>query len=254
MEPLILGSNPSPAADRAILDQIMTERESKPTTFDKFSARLAGYSPLLGRLIFNSIARLAVHIVIRDPEELKELADREYTTGILADSILDSELYYPDSESDGLTRAVASAGLFIAHDFHRTEVFGPIVNERESQFQEGKLWTYPLPEIINNPQDLLSPTGLTVPFDFRQLMLEETATIEDLQKYGFIEQSTYKKVYKNVGLYEKYQQDILSRGIQDRKVYMITPKGNGLVFLWMPSGDKKERRYRDKSFVMQPAI
>lgn len=231
----------------------MGERKSKPTAFDKFSARLAGYSPLIDRLIFNSIARLAAHIVIRDPEKLKELADKEYITGILADSIFDSELYCPDEEGSGIVREVASAGFFTAYDFHRPDVFGSIVNERESQLQEGKLWVYPLPEIINNPNEYLSPTGLTVPFDFRQLMLEETATIEDLQKYGFIEQITYEEAYKKVGLYEKYKQDIQSRGINDKQVYRITPKGNGLVFLWMPSGDKKERKYRKKSFVVQPA-
>ncbi len=76
-------------------------------------------------------------------------------------------------------------------------------------------------------------------FDFEHISLMQPSSIEDAISGGFVEKTTYKNAFEQVGLYDKFKLNLTINGVSDESVYRVTPKGNGLVILVYDFGPKE---------------
>jgi len=87
-----------------------------------------------------------------------------------------------------------------------------------------------------------TPTGYLNLWEAEDFMSVEFPSLEDVLAAGFIEETTYSAAFDKVGKLGQYKRQIDFFGIGDEKLYTVTPKGNGLVFLVSDGGKsvKKE--------------
>lgn len=184
--------------------------------------------------------------ILSNPEYRKLLYDYEARAGLIEGAIFTDNLYYPND--DGLLgRKNALAGQWVAYDFNREREFGPKVKERGRSLQQGRILTFPLGEIIDNPPNKMTPISLFNIYNADHVLKVETPTIETLISYGFVEQVTYAEAYQSTDNYEQYAKLLKDEGAHDRLVYRITPKGNTLVRLEQDGGQKRKVPKRLKS-------
>lgn len=178
---------------------------------------------------------------LRDPELRGILfGGDEYRTGLLESSIFENTLTFPNKENTSLESQKARAGRYVAYDHFRPDEFGMKVLEQRRNVKTGRIYAFPLDEVINNNPDTYTPTGLLRVFDYDHMLQVQTPTISELIDYGLVKETTYQEAYKNVGLYEKHKRLLTLKDLQDKPIYTITPKGNGLVFLEPDSGDTEK--------------
>lgn len=176
----------------------------------------------------------------------------EARTGLLENSILSNTLYYPNDEEASLSSDQAVAGRWVAYDFDRPLEFGGKFKGEAWQKKEGKLWCFPLEEILDNNPDQHTPTSLPDWLEWNHLRQLSTPSIEELINWGLMIESTYREAYATVGLLEKYRTIMILDRVLDEKVYVITPKGNGLIGLSADSG--KPQKNPEKGKVLRPKL
>lgn len=174
----------------------------------------------------------------------------ESRSGLLEDSILSDNLYFPNNDGTLLSWQRAIAGRWIAYDFNRPFEFGEKFRGEIWQKKEGKLWCFPLQEIIDKKSGDYTPTNLLDLFDFNHMRQLTAPSVDELLDWGLIRESTYEEAYLRAGLIDKYRRLMTLEGILDGKVYVVTPKGNGLIGLSHDSG-KQEKDPKEKK-VLKP--
>ena len=174
------------------------------------------------------------------PKIMQVYLDKSCRVGLLEDAILSSELYIPGQEEKSLQYEKADGGRWVAYDFHRKAEFG----ERSISFSEGILVATPLEEVINNPPDALTPTYIVDILDLSQFFQMTIPTIEELFRWGLIEEVAYGEAFRRVGLYDKYSRAMHVLEIMEVPLYSVTPKGNGLIFILGEGGEKSENKGR----------
>lgn len=170
----------------------------------------------------------------------------ESRTGLLEDSILSNNLYYPNNEGSSLSNDQAVAGRWIAYDFERPLEFGKKFKGEIWQKKEGKLWCFPLEEILDNRPDQYTPTNLLDWFEWDHMRQLSAPSIDELINWGLIRESSYKEFFATVGLLEKYRVQLILEGVIDNKVYVVTPKGNGLIGLSADTGRPQKNPEKGK--------
>lgn len=184
---------------------------------------------------------------LTNPEFRKMLIDREKRTGLLEDTIISPSLYHPNEEGTSLTKSDAkNAAWWVAYDFRRPSEFD---RKNVRQIDQGRLGAFPLPEIIDNSPETYTPTQLLNIFDVSDVLYIELPTISELIDYGLVRETTYEAAYKEVGMFQKYSKLLALRNLNQEKVYQVTPKGNGLVFLASDLGEKRKQENKIKELV-----
>ena len=87
-----------------------------------------------------------------DPDLMKDITSREERTGLLKGTILQNPLWFPNE--DNLEFEEEKSGVWTSYDFNRPKEFNNPMQKRK-----GTLYYFPLPEIIENSGDILTPTG-----------------------------------------------------------------------------------------------
>lgn len=214
-------------------------------------ADLLMYSAYLAYSTFNPRSS-----IFSDPMTRRTLT-RDGQTGLLAGSIVGNELYVPYlDESEELYYDSAEAGRYLGYDFRRPHRFGPDT----SKFIHGRLWAFIIDEVKGREPDDYTPIGSLRPLSARHALLQNTYSLENLQEEGLIRKTTYGQAYFRVGLLSRHKEYLDLLGKTEETVYQVTPKGNGLVFIFAEEGDYKpqletqaERTSRLGSLMPQPA-
>jgi len=149
---------------------------------------------------------------------------------LLEGSMISGKLLYPDQATGRLTYDQPKAGAWTGYDFNRSKEF-PKDNPKRA-LQSGSLFGLHIDEIVGNAKDEKTPIGLVHLYRAEHAMhLLARYTMQDLRDIELVEEKSYSDAYKAVGLYERYAEDIHSRGLADTLVDQVTPKGNTLVGL-----------------------
>ena len=101
--------------------------------------------------------------------------------------------------------------------------------------------TFALDEVKGNPQWLHTPTNLFDIFDLAHALCFDCPPLDQAIEQGYLRETTYGAAYRKTGHYEKYRLALLHSGINDKPVYVVTPKGNGLVGLAPDMGEKVKK-------------
>ena len=186
--------------------------------------------------------------MLSDPEFRKFLMDREQRTGLLEDAILSPFLYHPNEDGTSITRTDAAAGRWVAYDFLRPLEFFP---KKVVQLIKGRILAFPLNEIIDNKPDDYTPTNLFNFFDIAHVLTLETPSIEDLLNYGLVRETTYERAFRETNAFDKFSKALAINDLNGKKIYQVTPKGNGLIMLSTDGGEKTKEKSRIKELVPQ---
>ena len=183
---------------------------------------------------------------LKNPEFRKTLIDKEKRTGLLEDTILSPYLYHPNDEGTSLTKSEAKPGRWISYDFRRPKEFYP---KKVPQLDNGRIFAFVLPEVIDNPTEKFTPTNLVNIFEITHILTVETPSISELVTYGYIKETTYGKAYEEAGTSGKFDKYLALNDLTNKQIYQITPKGNGMVFLATDSGETNKEEQRIKKLV-----
>lgn len=231
---------------KALTDGNETDEDQNEESSTKKMANFLR-SHKLANYPFDFLTRLYFYHVVKDPEMRAIFTDKEYTTGLLEGSIFSHRLILPDEEEgDFFSYEPEGPGHWAAWDLNRFAEFGEVVEERETDFVEGRLQSAPLFEIIDNDINELTPIALMNWLKFEHMMLVEHSTIEQLIEYGFIRETTYQEAYQDEDWYIKNKEKFQKMQTKGEKLYAVTPKGNGLIYLFKESGENDEEKKDEK--------
>lgn len=175
--------------------------------------------------------------LLREADIRTFLFSRDLQTGLLEDSILNHELYFPNVDKTSLDYRAAIAGRYVAHDFHRPEEFG----SKAEQTATGRLLAFMLEEVNGKSPDEYTPTSTVNFFDFCHVLHLEAVTPNNLLENGFVREATYQEAFTKVGIYDRYKTFLALEGATDKTVFAVTPKGNGLIGVAADSGPRVEK-------------
>ncbi|MBR9702680.1 hypothetical protein GOV10_01465 [Candidatus Woesearchaeota archaeon] len=219
------------------LDSIKEKREE--------IKHILGDEPAIRRFV-DKVMRVPLYAqILCDPRHWKDLLNKDVRRqvfnskrrqGLLTGSLLQYELYVPNGE--GLEKEDAPPGRFVGYDFLRPKVLG----KDYEQLKKGRLMTIPNSLIINNDRNDFTPTGAFDFFDFSHLLCVEFPSIEETLELGMLFETTIGQAYKMHNLYEQYNRQIEFFGLNDKTAYMVSPKGNGLVYLIRDFGSTKPEK------------
>jgi hypothetical protein len=216
-------------------------------------------NPLL-RQAYNSYYKIMFAVMIPlyplltrdlDPGLYRYVLDWRRRIGMLDCSIISNRLFAPNDENTSIQECRSVAGRWSAYDHLRRKEMGlPDLNNR---VVNGRLFAYPLEEILENASDHYSPLGLIDPINMEDEFLRHYPTIDELLGWGFIQETTYALAYSGMKLNQNLMRDMVLLGIQDKEVYQVTPKGNGLVFIAPDEGEPKKKPEYHVKRVLNPA-
>lgn len=178
---------------------------------------------------------------LRDPLLKTLLFNREQRSGFLENSILNPQLYHPNKGGLSLELSSAPAGRWVGFDFYRPKEFGLKQDAFERQKYEGKLAIADLPEIKDNDASQYTPTNLYELFDIVHILSMEHPPVEKVVEKGYLKETTYGEAFDKVGLLSKYKATLILNNLVDEPLYAVTPKGNGVVFVFRDSGKRMEK-------------
>jgi hypothetical protein len=179
---------------------------------------------------------------LRDPEVRDFLFNREARTGLLVGTILNHELFSPNDNGTALQRRQGTAGDYVAYDFRRPEVFGDKIRKRGKQNKEGQLSVFRLEQIKDHRRDQLTPSLSLDMFDARHLAAWASLPLDQVIAQGYLDQTTYRRAYSAVGQWERYRRALTAMGLADKRVFSVTPKGNGVVLLRGSGGTEDPKK------------
>ena len=182
---------------------------------------------------------------LKDPNIRKMFFDKKYRTGFSEGSIFQNPLYFPNKNGSSLTKLEARAGSWVSYDFKK-----PSTSKIGGKRKTGKLNSFLLDEIKDNPKELYTPDYTFDWFKFEHVYSLECPSMTYLEEHGLMEQKTYREAYQRMGKYEQYAQAIEVLGIAEKPVFQITPKGNSLIMLLGDGGDKVPKRKEVKKLVL----
>src|SRR3989338_2370321 len=205
----------------------------------------------VSHIVFNALWRLALYSkflttqegreALKDPLSRRFLFDRERRIGLLENSIINPELYHPNRAGTSLQISSAAAGRYAGFDFRRPKEFRLQDQVYNRQIYNGRLYVFALDEVKGNPQWLHTPTNLFDIFDLAHALCFDCHPLDQAIEQGYLRETTYGAAYRKTGHYEKYRLALLHSGINDKPVYVVTPKGNGLVGLAPDMGEKVKK-------------
>lgn len=190
--------------------------------------------------VFNRVILLLAvtqPIFWKDPEVRKFLLERERQTGLLEGSIIEHELFVPNHDETHLEKREALSGQWAAYDFRRPKEFGKKVKQEGRQHQKGKLLVFDLEELHSKSASEHTPTGYLKFFYPDHFFQGDYLPISTLEEKEYVEKTTYGAAFKKAKMDDVYRTDLASIG--EHTVYMVTPKGNGLLFLEPDRGERK---------------
>lgn len=182
------------------------------------------------------------------PELREFLNEQENRTGLLTGAIFNQDLFAPTVDESQLEYKTTRAGTWLGYDFDRPKQFGEKVKEAGKQHKQGRLLVFDLDEVADHSAEEYTPTGFFNLFNPNHLLQFDILPVSELIAKGYVAETTYNAAFERAGLTDKYREDLEQMG--EHKIYVITPKGNGLVFLEMgESGEKKPKEERQKQSI-----
>lgn len=166
----------------------------------------------------------------------------EQRIGLVAGAIISSDLSYPafNTEKPRILQSKPPGGRFAAFDFTLPNVFpdNPDIQSEEHMLSTGRVAAFKIDEFTDRP-----PAKLTGFDEFNILDIEDFLTLGfydplELTDRGFLELTTNAAAYDFHGLYDTYEDELVARSVVNDPVYLIQPKGNGLIGLASDGGDK----------------
>lgn len=174
--------------------------------------------------------------ILKDPYLRRTILQRKYRVGLLEDSIVSNNLYAPNEDKSSLENVTAEAGRMFAYNFHRRERLG-VEGIPRRLWKAGRLASCLPEELSNNPPEQYTPTFYIDLYNFFDVVNLDMPPLEDFINNSLLRETTYQQAYERVGLYEKYRRFLVLAGLEDKPLYQVTPKGNGLVFLFREFGE-----------------
>jgi len=201
------------------------------------------------RFIMNKLLKFVAGptFVLTNPEFMGMLYNKEFFVGLLEKSIIQNPLYIP-SDNGSLEKLEAKGWNFSGYDFDRISEFGKDVVSKK----EGRIVSFLLDRIKNNHKDVYTLTGILNIFDPIDVLTFEKPSVDYLIENGMLEKTTYQEAYSKTGLYGGYAKSMNILDISENEVYQVTPKGNGLMFLWPDGGDSSQKKKKIKE--LRPAF
>ena len=204
--------------------------------------------PLIERSIRTSLQGLGVALRLSIDSQFRDLFinnpkfrkwylsdDRQY--GLLEGSIVGSPLHHPAPDrKNSLVKEYKAAGVWIGYDFKRHRTFG----KPSRKLYHGSLESRLAPIVADNPADELTPIGTVRKGNVGDLFYMDRRGLTDLLEKGLLRETTYKEAFQRVERYDRYKGHMQKLGIEDEKVYQVTPKGNTLVYIRQNSGFRKK--------------
>ena len=139
------------------------------------------------------------------------------------------------------------AGRWVSYDFNRRQEFG----EKSMSLKKGKLYDFPLTDVMPNDVNTPTPTGYFDFFDIEHFLHIDVPTVDGLIYLELLKSTTYRDSFRRVGIYENHAKQLDDLGIANKEVYQVTPKGNGLIFLDEEGGERKPKEKRS-SLTINP--
>jgi len=193
------------------------------------------------RFVLNSIPRvLAVFYVLKNNRGIHRLG-KNNLTGLLKGAMFSEALYIPNEKE--LDFKPAKAGRWNGYDFNRGKTF-----KGANPFYQGRIFAFPIEEIMQNPPEIQTPTGLLSVLSFEHFVDLCNPTAEELVEMGLAKRATYREVYAQAGFIERYGPQLEKFEVLDSSIYTITPKGNTLVFIRPDGGEREPKRKAGFSF------
>ena len=217
------------------------------------------------RRIIDTIGEIAVFsIVLLNPVSRNELINpffrqtllsRKYRVGLLEDSILANELFFPNEDGTSLEKWNSALGRWFAYDFHETERLG-IKRKPSKYWKDGRLTTCLPNEIKDNPPNQYTPTYYIDIIHLSDAIYLDFPPFEQILKDGLLQETTYRAAYEKVGLLNRYYRYLALENLLDQPIYTVTPKGNGLVDIMPDFGvsSKKPKEALAPVPVLKPAF
>lgn len=177
-------------------------------------------------------------LLFSDPDRRRQIFSKKYRYGLTDGSIVQTDLYFPNKETNSLNYEQTLLGRWCAYDFQ----IKSIVGRKAVDFKKDrKLLAFPLEAIIENSPDSYTPLGLCDPYslDFLEAVFP---SMTELISLGLAKETTYGAAFEYVGKFRQYHDALRSELIIDKPVYQVTPKGNGLIYAIKEIGDTSQRK------------
>ncbi|MBI4152460.1 hypothetical protein HY495_02005 [Candidatus Woesearchaeota archaeon] len=221
------------------LDEEEKKREQRRETINL----LKSVSPL-EKKIYNAVTRAGIYVyaflVLCSGKEgafrlWKALSSKRHRIGLLEGAVLGPSLWVP-TENGFVEKMTAPAGRWCGYDPSRLVKLR--TNEEKGTGRlEAILDEYTLDE--TRDQNDLTPTGTYDLLDLYTLLSIDSVGIEKAERIGLVQETTYGRAFAKLGL-SGYLNSIETVGAAQDKIWQVTPKGNGIVYLIPDGGEKKE--------------
>src|SRR3989344_5053695 len=215
------------------------EREHKREIYN----RLKSMSPLWGK-IYNAAIRVGVFVYAflylcsgkEDAVQIwRALSSKRHRIGLLEGAVLVSSLWIPQ-ENGIVEKMAAPPGRWCGYDPSRLVKLRTSVKECTGRL-EAILDEYTLDE--TRDQSDLTPTGTYDLLDWHTFLNIDSVGIEKAERIGLVQETTYATAFTKLGLSE-YLTSIEIVGAANDKIWEVTPKGNGIVYLFNDGGEEKK--------------
>ena len=174
---------------------------------------------------------------LSDTKKRRFFLDKKARVGFLEDSIIGNPLYVPSGEKS-LEYLTADGGKWVGFDFHRHGELG----KKYPNKKEGKLLSILPLEVEKNSPDAYTPTASIDLLSADQFHTMDFRSIDELLNAGLVRETSYEEAFEKAGAYDAFSTAINVSGLTLTRLYQVTPKGNGLLYLVRETGHKKEQK------------
>ncbi len=215
-------------------------RDEKQEKFIEGLARSRIVRPMLN-FFLSTVGRIILFSKFLQDSDLtfdrgvwRRFFDNRTNRGLFEGSIIQNPLYTPNPDGETLKRYDAQvAGWWCGFDLKRRK------RKYDQEKYEGRLFTMILSEIKENKATTYTPDDLLNPWNAYHIAHLECPSMQYAIDNGLVEQTTYGEAYRKLGIYEQYAQALEVTGITDEPIFQVTPKGNTLVAIRQPKGERK---------------
>lgn len=199
-------------------------------------------------MVKNLIATERGRKILSNKEARDVFLDLESRTGLLEKSIIGNPLIHPMGKENTLKNSSVTAGKYASWDFDRTAKFK---KKNPEQYAEGTLFAFFMPGITDFKSSTYTPIGYADYLSLDIIYFRKT-NIKELEKIGYVREISNKEAFENAGILHQYEKGLTLMRAIDKKVFQITPKGNSLVYLTNPMGEKLPEKKR--AGVLTPVL
>ena len=153
------------------------------------------------------------------------------TDFLIEGALLGTTLQIPSTDAQPVRHTATTATTMVAYDPNRAKVMA-VDQDAYSWTTEGRLGLLMLASVDKAPAARRTPLTKGSPIGmWRGMEIRQNVQPDALVRSGYLHTPTYEEAFSS--LYLDHHIPWLERaGLAQQPVYQVTPKGNGMVFLW----------------------